>query len=673
MKNLIHHKTRTQIIKCALLAVIIACSLAFPGSSSASVTERAKIIASTTIGEYHMQVFLLPEAVSVNKEATITLKIHRTYDGQPVRRGKVSVSTDATLDQATDEGISYLDQERYLPAENADGYGNYEFRTTFNEANSYFIKVRIDEIEGKTYNDPLTTGFVLQVAPSAISKFSLFLMIALIMMMTLIGGYVFAARMKKRSSDPVSFNLLDIKWIKQAFLYKYIQPVFQVPMLIFFAILIVLAFIDIQDGGKNLSTKMIWTIWWAGIIFTFVLVGRMWCFMCPVGAVSEWVSRIFKPLRRFPIKLRNLWIANITFILITWLDVQLGVVRSPIVTGILLLIIFAVSLLIAVFYQRRTFCRYLCPIGGIIGLYSLFSAVELRSKDCGSCKTHETKDCYFGNEHGRGCPMFEMVPTMDSNQQCNFCGECVKACPKDNITLRIRPFFKDAWTTTKKSLDQSALAVVLVGASIFVTGDMLEPWDGWIKSAMAFVPADLLGIEYEYTVEVITKSVLYFFISLLLIPGLVLMAAYMSNRMVGKEHNSGLIHTFTIFGFMFIPIGLSMHLAHNLGHLLNESLAVIPVFQRTVIEFTPFSFGEPNWLIATESIVSPSVLYMLQMGLLLVFYGFSLYAGYRLTIKQFGNSGSALKALTPMLIVSFVLMSINVFLLNMPMSARHIH
>jgi polyferredoxin len=673
MKNLIHNRNRTKIIIYALLAIVLASSAFFPGSSSASVTERAKIIASTTIGEYQMQVFLLPEAVSVHNEATITLKIHRTHDGQPVHGGRVSISTDATLDQATDEGISYANKERYFPAEHSDGYGNYEFRTTFDKANTYFVKVRIDEIEGKTYNDPLMTGFVLHVAPLASSRFSLFLMIASIMMMTLIGGYVIAIRMKKKSSDPISFNLLDISWIKQVFLYKYIQPLFQIPMLIFFVALIVLAFIDIQDGGKNLSTKMIWTIWWAGIIFTFVLVGRMWCFMCPVGALSEWVSRIFKPLRRFPIKLRNLWIANITFILITWLDVQLGVVRSPIVTGILLLIIFAVSLLIAAFYQRRTFCRYLCPIGGIIGLYSLFSAVELRAKDCGSCRSHETKDCYFGNERGLGCPMFEMVPTMDSNQQCNFCGECIKACPKDNITLRIRPFFKDAWTTAKKSLDQAALAVVLVGVSIFVTGDMLEPWDGWIKSAMALVPADLLGIKYEYTVEVITKSVLYFSISLLLIPGLVLMAAYMSKRMVGKEHNSGLIHTFTTFGFMFIPVGLSMHLAHNLGHLLNESLAVIPVLQRAVIEFTPFSFGEPNWLIATESIVSPSVLYMLQMGLLLVFYGFSLYAGYRITIKEFGSPETALKALTPMLIVSFVLMSVNVFLLNMPMSARHIH
>ncbi|UCE79183.1 MAG: 4Fe-4S binding protein [Nitrospiraceae bacterium] len=674
MKEIIEERRiKIDIIKHYISALFFFIYFFLPLLSFASVTERAKVIASTTLGGYELQVFALPEPVSAQEETIITLKVHRHSDGQPAQGGKVFISADTLLDEANDKGLNYKDAGSYVQAVQADSFGNYEFKTTFENANTYFIKVRIDELDGTTYNAPLTAGFALEVAPAVNIKLRLLLMISSVIMMTLIGGYVIAARMKNKSSDPEAINFLDIKWIKQAFLFKYIQPIFQVPILILFSVLIILAFTDVQDGSKNLSTKMIWTIWWAGIIFTFVFAGRMWCFMCPVGAISEWTSRIFKPRRRYPVKLRNLWIANGAFILITWLDVQLGVVRSPLVTGILLLIIVFISVLIAMFYQRRTFCRYLCPIGGIIGLYSLFSAVELRSKDCSTCKGHERKDCYLGNEHGYGCPMFEIVPSMDSNQHCNFCGECIKSCPKDNITLRFRPFFRDAWTTARQSLDQAALAVVLVGVSIFVTGDMLEPWDGWMKSAMALVPADFLGIEYAYTVEVITKTILYFSVSLLFIPGMVLLSAHLSNRLVGIDNHRGLAHTFTTFGFMFIPIGLSMHLAHNLGHLLNESLAVIPAVQRAVITFTPFSFGEPNWMLATETMVSPSLLYMLQMGLLLVFYAFSLYAGYRLSLKQYTSPGTPLKALLPMLMVSFVLMSINVYLLNMPMSPRHIH
>jgi polyferredoxin len=456
-------------------------------------------------------------------------------------------------------------------------------------------------------------------------------------------------------------------------LWKFIQPVFQIPMAILLIILTVLALTDIQDSGRNISTILVWTIWWAGIIFTFVLVGRLWCFMCPVGALTEWMSRIFKPNRLFPPKLRNVWLANAMFILLTWFDIQLGVVRNPVVTGSLLLAVTVLAVVIGVLYQRRTFCRYLCPIGGLIGIYAMFSAVELRSKDRQVCLDHKRKDCYLGNECGYGCPMFEMVPTMDSNKACTFCGECVKSCPKDNIVLRIRPFFKDVWTARKRSLDEAALAVVLIGISIFVTGDMLKPWAGWMQTAMAWIPARQLGIQYAYTIEVITKSILFFSVSLLIIPGFMVLTAAISNRMVGPGNHKGLKQTFITFGYMFIPIGLSMHLAHNLGHLLNESRKIVPAVKRAVNIYTPFYVGEPDWQLGAKPLIEHAVLYWIQMGIFFVFFGFSLYAGYRLAMMNYRDSRTAFRALIPMIVFSFLLMMVNVYLLNLPMAPRHIH
>jgi ferredoxin len=269
--------------------------------------------------------------------------------------------------------------------------------------------------------------------------------------------------------------------------------------------------------------------------------------------------------------------------------------------------------------------------------------------------------------------MFEMIPTMDSNNLCTFCGECVKSCPKDNITLRIRPFFKDAWTTRKRYLDEATLAIVLVGISIFVTGDMLEPWEGWMNSVMSLIPAEKLGIEYEYTKELITKSILYVSVSLLLIPGLMLLTAAVSNRMVGKENHDGLKQTFITFGYMFIPIGLSMHLAHNTGHLLNESGKVVPAMQRVINLYTPFYAGEPNWRLAAVPLVDATLLYWIQMGLFLIFYGYSLYAGYRLAMNNYKDTRIAVNALMPMIFFSFAMMLVNVYLLNLPMAPRHVH
>jgi hypothetical protein len=269
--------------------------------------------------------------------------------------------------------------------------------------------------------------------------------------------------------------------------------------------------------------------------------------------------------------------------------------------------------------------------------------------------------------------MFELVPTMDSNNACNFCGECIKTCSKNNISLRFRAFFKDAWTTSRYSLDEAALAIVLVGVSIFVTGDMLEPWEEWMTAAKALVPAELLGIEYDYTIEVIAKSVLYVVFSLIIIPGAMLLASAFSNRLAGPGNHNGLIKTFTTFGYMFIPIGLSLHLAHNAGHLLNESGGVVPAVQRFINIYTPFSAGEPDWLLAAEPLIDASFLYWIQMSLLLIFFVYSLYAGYRLSLKNYKDGSIAFRALLPMIVLSLVLVTLNVYLLNLPMAPRHIH
>ncbi len=625
------------------------------------------------IEDYQIQIFTEPDPLVAGKEATIISKILRSKNLLPVKNGQVYLSIENNFRAVKSNDRDFKNLSEYKEAIEADEFGNYELRTNFKKAGAYYIKVVIKELEGKILNEPLTAVFAVTVKASVSSGFKLLFFLFTVLIITLIGVYLIYRRDRLPGVKSTGFNFLEIEWIRGILQSKYIQPIFQIPLLAVFIILLILAFVDIQDSGKNLAVIVIWTLWWTGIIFTFVLVGRLWCFMCPVGALSEWTSRIFKPWRQFPVKLQNVWLANLFFVLLTWLDIQIGLVRNPMVTGALLLTITAAAIGIGMRYARRTFCRYLCPIGGLIGIYAMFSAVELRSKDSEVCRDHKRKDCYLGNKRGHGCPMFETIPQMDSNNVCNFCGECIKSCPKNNITIRVRSFFKDAWTSRKKLLDEAALAVVLVGVTIFVTGDMLEPWAGWMNSAMKLFPADLLGIEYAYTVEVITKSILFFSVSLLLVPGLILLASAFSNRIVGEKNHNGLKQTFIAFGYMFIPIGLSMHLAHNTGHLLNESGGIIPALQRVLNKYTSLHAGEPKWNIAISPLMDPVYLYWIQMGILLLFYGFALYAGYRLAIARYKDHDMSFKAVLPMIAVSFVLMAANVYLLNLPMASRHVH
>lgn len=654
----------------ALIAPVIAAITLFTGLSFAST--------QYLVGQYRVNILTEPEAVRAGRESTIYFKFLDARDGAPLRGGSLSVTV-ARVTKATERYPATRTVLGTFDAKEADEFGNYAIRLTFPKKGSHTIEATVSAMGGERLDPPVFLGLPLEVAPASEHGAGLPLMFVLLVSITAVSIYIFHMRSKIAPANPHNshnhhgFNLLEVPWIRSIFKSRYIQPSSQAVLLLVFAILLLLGIFDTQESGRNLSTIAIWTIWWGGIIFTFVLVGRLWCYACPMGAVSEWISRLVKPVRRFPAKLSNVWLANLSFLTLIWLDVQLGVVRNPMVTSFVLLSLFIIAASMAMVYQRRTFCKYVCPIGGLIGIYSTVSPVELRSQDLEVCRGHKRKDCYLGNENGFGCPMFEVLPKMDRNNFCNFCGECVSTCPHGNVTLRVRSFFTEAWTSKRKYLDEAALAVVLVGVSIFVSGDMLEPWAGWIQSAMDMFPSEALGIEYEYYTEMLTKTVLYFGTSIVLIPGLMLAASAASNGLAGAGNHGGLKKTFVTFGYMFIPVGLSMHLTHNTAHLLKEAKAIVPAAQRALNLYTPLNLGAPNWLLGRETFMEFSTIYFIQMVIFAAFYVLSLYAGYRIALNNYPTPRVAVRALIPMVLLSFFFMGINVYLLNLPMSTRHVH
>jgi ferredoxin len=494
-----------------------------------------------------------------------------------------------------------------------------------------------------------------------------------ILLLAGLAGMAFAFFLKRSgtpSQDRKGFDLLRIPWIKAFVKWKYFQPALQIPNLLVFALVIYLGFFDIQDGGQNFATKLTWTIWWAAIIFAFVFVGRLWCAMCPFGALTLWASRLFSPVRRFPPKLRNIWTATLAFALLTWADVFFGIVGSPSRTAWLVIIISAVAILIGIFYQRATFCRYLCPIGGMIGLYSMVSPLELRSSDRTICATCSAKSCYRGSEAGEGCIMFEFPSVMDRNNYCNLCGECVKTCPNDNISFRLRPFMGDINSRFNRRFDESFLAILLVGLVFMVTGEMVGPWHEWMDQVARFLPFSALGITGEESIEKWTFTIIYLLVLFLVAP-LILLLASMATRRATRPARLSLRKTFITFGYMFIPVGLALHLAHNLLHLLKEGPGIVPVLQRTIERFTPFFVGVPNW--HETPLVSNQVIYYLQMAVLFGAFLFSLVIGWKLSTATYNDKRLALKAVIPMVLISAGFTFLNVFILSQPMSMRHTH
>jgi len=498
------------------------------------------------------------------------------------------------------------------------------------------------------------------------------LLVVTILIGTALGALVILRVRADRVAPGARLNLLRIPWLQRLVTAPAFQPATQIPLLFLFGIILLLGLVDTAVSGRNLATKLTWTIWWAGIIFTFVLVGRLWCLMCPVGAVNEWASRVARPTRQWPKPLRNLWIANGTFVLLTWADVQLGVVRDPRVTAWIILLLLIGAAMTGLFFQRRTFCRYLCPITGLIGIYSMMAPLELRAQRCETCQTHKEKECFIGGAANVGCPMFERLWEMDSNAYCNLCFECVKGCTKDNLVLRVRAFGKDLWEASRRHLDEAALAIVLAGASLFLTAEMVQPWHDALEGLAGWMPLHFLsGTDHKTGVALLNAGAFLLF-TLGLIPAVILLGALTAQHLLGRAgKRSGIREIVTVFGYMFIPVGLSMHLAHNLHHLLDEGPGVVPAIQRTINRFTPFSAGVPVWNL--PPLLPHEVVYWMQMLLFIGFYGLSLYTGARVARRNFSTADTMLRAVAPMVAVSLVVMLLNVYVLSQPMSARHTH
>lgn len=138
---------------------------------------------------------------------------------------------------------------------------------------------------------------------------------------------------------------------------------------------------------------MIWDIWHPMLVFTVILLGRLWCFACPIGAVGDWTQSLFSLNKKYPEKYRNLWIAIILFIFIFATERHLFMfTRNPVGTAYLLLSFTALAVAMNMVFEKRSFCRYIYPIGLVLGIFSMLSLIELRCKSRRICHEHEIKE-----------------------------------------------------------------------------------------------------------------------------------------------------------------------------------------------------------------------------------------------------------------------------------------
>jgi len=279
-------------------------------------------------------------------------------------------------------------------------------------------------------------------------------------------------------------------WLKRLVKMRSFQYLVILPNLILFYLFLIAGFFGTPVGNRNIIIVFVWILWWFLLIAVMVPLGsRIWCTMCPLPFLGDWLQRravvkvrsgkspgtenqFFGLQKRWPKRLSNIWLQNFGFLTLATFSALL--VTRPVVSAVVFGTLILLAAALALVYRLRTFCNYVCPISGFLSLYAMTSVVELRSADRDVCLKCKYKSCIRGSERGWACPWNVYMGKLDRNNYCGLCFECVKSCPHDNISLFARPF-----TTSDVALrgyDEVWKACIMLTLAFTYSVVLLGPW-----------------------------------------------------------------------------------------------------------------------------------------------------------------------------------------------------
>jgi ferredoxin len=369
------------------------------------------------------------------------------------------------------------------------------------------------------------------------------------------------------------WDLTHLPLIKRAIRTRWLQWLVAAVLLAGFVLAIVTGLAGTPVGSRNFGIVFVWIVWWAAVIVLLVpLGGRLWCAVCPLPLPGEWLQRralvrvragakLYTMGLKWPRALRNIWLQNGVFTLVALFS---AVILTHARVTALVMGAYAISAIaLSILFERRVFCRYVCPVGGLIGLYSLVAPIELRVKDPAVCRAHKTKDCCVGNEKGYGCPWMIYPGTLERNTYCGLCGECMRTCPLDNVVINLRPPGADLIPGRgERRLDEAYKGFIMAGSALLYSAVFLGPWSAIKEAAYHVLTWPWVGY-----------AAAFLLINLALVPGLFLGAVAAGRRLGGAQDRS-LRQSFVDYAYVLVPLGLAAWVAFSLSFvLINVSYA----------------------------------------------------------------------------------------------------
>lgn len=379
--------------------------------------------------------------------------------------------------------------------------------------------------------------------------------------------------------------LTHVPWLRSLFLNRwYPESIWMIMMLIFIPA-IALGFLGPQTRDSSFTLNLFWAWWWPGYLFLFTVIGRLWCAVCPFMITGEWIRRI--SLWLFPrqqltwnhqwLNRWGGWLMFGGFVLIYLWEKLWDLPHHADLSAWLLLTITAGAVVFSLIYERRLWCRHLCPIGGMNGMFAKLSMIELRSVQqmCGSqCYTF---GCYKGTgktlitfaealpNEGQatgGCPLYSHPAQLQDNRDCMLCMTCLKGCPNRSAQLNFRFPCADLMDNHKGFWAEIALLLLLLGGVFMHHAQKILGWLGWSN-----VPMDADHLLISLPIALIMLS----------IPAILTYLTHAIARQFDAKQPD-----YTTVIYAYLPLTLAANLTHYIPAAITEAGRILPVLAQTL-------------------------------------------------------------------------------------------
>lgn len=369
----------------------------------------------------------------------------------------------------------------------------------------------------------------------------------------------------------------------------------------------------IFDNLQMFSNYALWGLWFPLVFLSVIFTGRSWCgLLCPMGAGSEWGNKIGFQLA-IPKWLRWEGVPIVSFLVVTIWGQTVGVRDHPESA----LLVFGGTMLLAIIIgvlfgrSKRAWCRHMCPIGLLLGVFSRLGAVDFAPK-----KRREGGD----RQTERGlCPTMIDINRKEESRHCIECFRCINPEARGGLFLRLRRPGEEIEKIRKANPNIAEVWFFFLGIGVALGGflwlvlpqyqtgrQQLGEWfvDNGIFWVFESGPAWLMSVHPErrevfYWLDFI--SIVGFMVGFMILIGALLwlttsLAAWLSGRFGG---DSSYRDRFIELGYQYAPIAI-ISLIVGLGAKLFDLLTVFGVspffIQNIKLTIFAISFLWSLWL-----------------------------------------------------------------------------